>query len=43
MSSNTFPNLKKLTQNIREILVYKKCYLFFAYNSTGKTMVDYID
>ncbi len=40
MSSKTFPNLKKLAQNIRDILGDKKCYLLFAYNGTGKTRLS---
>lgn len=40
MSSKSFPNLKKLSQNIRDILGDKKCYLLFAYNGTGKTRLS---
>lgn len=40
MSSKTFPNLKKLAQNIRDTLGDKKCYLLFAYNGTGKTRLS---
>jgi wobble nucleotide-excising tRNase len=40
MSSKTFPNLKKLAQNMRDILGDKKCYLLFAYNGTGKTRLS---
>lgn len=40
MSSKSFPNLKKLAQNIRDILGDKRCYLLFAYNGTGKTRLS---
>lgn len=40
MSQRTFTNLKRLAQNIRDILSDKKCYLVFAHNGTGKTRLS---
>lgn len=40
MSKKTFPSLKGLAQNIRDILGDKKCYLIFAHNGTGKTRLS---
>lgn len=40
MRKNTFPNLKKLAQHIRDVLENKKCYLVFAHNGTGKTRLS---
>lgn len=40
MSQKTFPSLKKLAQNIRDVLGDKKCYLVFAHNGTGKTRLS---
>jgi wobble nucleotide-excising tRNase len=40
MSTKTFPHLRKLAQNMRDILGDKKCYLLFAYNGTGKTRLS---
>jgi wobble nucleotide-excising tRNase len=40
MSKKTFPNLKKLAQNMRDVLNDKKCYLLYAYNGTGKTRLS---
>lgn len=40
MRKNTFPNLKKLAQHMRDILGDKKCYLVFAHNGTGKTRLS---
>ena len=40
MSSKTFSSLKKLAQNIRDVLGDKKCYLIFAHNGTGKTRLS---
>lgn len=40
MSSKSFPNLKKMAQNVRDILGDKKCYLLFAHNGTGKTRLS---
>lgn len=40
MSQKTFPNLKRLAQNIRDVLGDKKAYLIFAHNGTGKTRLS---
>ena len=40
MRKNTFPNLKKLAQHMRDVLGDKKCYLVFAHNGTGKTRLS---
>ncbi|MWV44045.1 AAA family ATPase [Paenibacillus sp. HJL G12] len=40
MTSKTFPNLKKIAQNMRDTLGDKKCYLIFAHNGTGKTRLS---
>ena len=43
MSRKVFPNLKKVAQNIRDILSDdngKKSYLLFAHNGTGKTRLS---
>jgi len=42
-SKKTHPNLKKLAQNIRDVLSEpepKKCFLVFAHNGTGKTRLS---
>lgn len=40
MTSKTFPNLKKVAQNMRDTLGDKKCYLIYAHNGTGKTRLS---
>lgn len=40
MSQKTFASLKKMAQNMRDILGDKKCYLIFAHNGTGKTRLS---